>query len=164
MDCVGGSVFERASAPWVDPISYTGRTLRITLTCAPAPLDRNSSLPWRHRKAVSRGTGRRLSGARRPFEYREAGDWPLCMVAERARSPERRLIRASEAFGRAPGCRSMPGSAGISPVPGRHPISGASPSSRSPPQYAASTRGLRRAQAGMCERHGMRSLRARSLR
>jgi 3-oxoacyl-[acyl-carrier protein] reductase len=49
-------------AAGVDPIRYTGRTLSITVSCAPPPLDRASSFPWLHRRAVSRGCGRSLSG------------------------------------------------------------------------------------------------------
>jgi len=53
-----------AKCTWtgVDPIRYTGRTLSITVTCAPPPLGRVSSFPWLHRRAVSRGCGRSLSG------------------------------------------------------------------------------------------------------
>ena len=46
----------------VDPIPYTGRTLSITVTCAPPPLGRISASPWLHRSAVSRGCGRSPSG------------------------------------------------------------------------------------------------------
>jgi len=48
----------------VDPLQYTGRTLSITVTCAPPPLGRIPSCAWLHRHAVSRGCGRSLSGRR----------------------------------------------------------------------------------------------------